>query len=227
MTSSHRRPVLVIALTLAAVLPVAAAVAAPAPGPRISADRACYVNTDPQLGRLMTITGSGYAPGHQVRIAGAGTPVTVTVRADGGFRVPIPAPVLAHTGPGTRRSTLTAVDVTTGGAPSASVVVRSANLAVATHPRRVPNVLKDKVTWTFSGFTPGKFIYGYYARRRIVAHTRFGRATGPCGTLRTRALLYPGGRPHSNLFTVTFESVSRYSRTAFPRVTGQLSILHF
>ncbi len=226
MTLPHRRPVIVAGLMLAAAGPTAAAVAA-APSPSISANRTCYVNTDAAHGSAMTITGTGFTPGHTVRISGAGQPVTAAVQADGGFHVTLPAPTLAHQGPGTLTATLTAADATAGGAPSVSTVVRSANLAVATAPRRVRDVRKDKVTWTFSGFTPGRHIYGYYARRRIVAHTRFGRANGPCGTLRQRALLYPGGRPRNDLFTVTFESVSRYSRHAFPRVTGQLSILHF
>ena len=37
----------------------------------------------------------------------------------------------------------------------------------------------------------------------------------------------PGGRPSKDKYKVTFESTSRYDKTAFPRVTGTLNILHF
>jgi hypothetical protein len=226
MTSSHRRPALVIALTLAALTPAAGALAASASAATLSADKACYVNAAAGQGAPMTITGAGFTAGDPVDVSGGGVFATATVGPTGVFTVATNAPILSTIGPGTLKTTLTATDENTG-ASVASIVVQSANLAVSTKPGSVRNVRKDKVVFSFSGFAPGKHIYGYYARKRIVAKSRFGRASGPCGTLRQRALLYPGGRPRNDTYKVTFESVSRYSKTAFPRVTGQLSILHF
>jgi hypothetical protein len=226
MTSSHRRPVLVVAATLGVLLPAAGALAASASAATLTADRACYVNVDPGQGAPMTITGGGFTAGDSVDVSGGGVFAMATVDPTGAFTAPTNAPILSTIGPGTLKTTLTATDETTG-AVIGTIVVRSANLAVATKPISVRNVRKDKVMFSFSGFTPGKHIYGYWAHKRIVARNRFAKATGPCGTLRQRALLYPGGRPRNDRYNVTFESVSRYSKKAFPRVTGQLSILHF
>jgi hypothetical protein len=225
MTSSLRRPMLV-ALSLGTLAPAAGALATQASAAAISVDKPCYVNVSPGQGAPMTVTGMGFAPGDTVDVSGSGVLASATVAANGEFTATTRAPILSVTGPGTLNTTLTATDKGNS-ALAASTVVRSANLAVSTKPISVRNVRKDKVTFSFSGFTPGKRIYGFYARRRIVGTIRFGKAAGPCGTLRQRALLFPGGRPHKDRYTVTFESSSRYSKRAFPRVSGQLSILHF
>ncbi len=60
-----------------------------------------------------------------------------------------------------------------------------------------------------------------------MAKAKFAKAQGPCGMLKQKALLYPGGRPSKDQYKVTFESSSRYNKNAFPRVTGTLNILHF
>jgi hypothetical protein len=235
MTSPNRRPVLVVALTVSTLASAAAlasgpgARAAESSTARISADKACYVNTNSASGAPMTVSGTGFTPNGTVAISGGNVSTTATVTSDGEFVVATKAPILSTSGPGSMSATLTATEQTGTGGPavSATTVVRSANLAVATKPTSVRNVRKDKVTFSFSGFTPGKRIYGYYMRKRIVATARFAAAGGPCGTLRQRALLYPGGRPHNSQYNVAFESTSRYSKTAFPRVTGKLTILHF
>ncbi len=114
---------------------------------------------------------------------------------------------------------------TTGKTISRRIVVFSANLAVLTRPLSVVNLRRDAVTFVFSGFTPGKPIYGYYLRKAVVAKMAFHRAAGPCGTLQQKALLFPGGRPKATHYDVAFESTSRYSKHATPRVTGTLDIL--
>jgi hypothetical protein len=131
--------------------------------------------------------------------------------------------------PGSKKTRLTVTGDNPGGAPIiATVDVTSANLAVSASPRTVRNVRKDKVTFSFSGFTPGKHIYSYYVHgKKVVAKGRFGEAQGPCGLLKQKALLYPGGRPTHDTYTVTFENSSHYSKRVFPRVTGMLSILRF
>lgn len=228
MTSSHRRAVLVVALTFGALSPAAGALATPASASAaaISVNSPCFINTNPGVGAPMTITGSGFVPGDLIDISGNTVFTTATAAANGTFSTVIQAPILSTTGPGSMKTTLTATDESNS-ADVATTLVRSANLAVSTNPGSVRNVRKDKVTFSFSGFTPGKHIYGFYAHKRIVGKIRFGAASGPCGTLRQRALLFPGGRPKNDTYKVTFESVSRYSRTAFPKVSGTLRILHF
>ena len=94
----------------------------------------------------------------------------------------------------------------------------SANLAVATSPSSVRNVRKQKVTFSFSGFVPGKHIYGYYLLKKVVAKVKFGKAHGPCGVLKQKALLYPGGRPTKDKYKVTSRA-----RAATTRVSSRAS----
>lgn len=229
MTAIHRRPALAAAVTMCALAPACGALAGAASAATLHANRACYVNRNPSSGAPMTLTGSGYIAGDTVDISGGGVIATATVQRNGTFVTTTPAPILSTTGPGMMRTRLTATDQSSTGAPapSAATVVRSANLAVSTTPGSVRNVRRDRVTFRFSGFTPGRHIFGYYMRRRILARVRFAKAAGPCGTLRQRALLYPGGRPRFALYRVAFEDRARYSPRAYPRVTGKLTILHF
>jgi hypothetical protein len=212
-----------VALTL-----VSSALAAPASAATIAATKPCYVNTNPAQGAAMTIIGTGFFPGDQVSVSGGTVFFTTIVAANGDFAATTRAPVLSTVNPGSLSTTLTATDDNAGGATvSAATAVKSANLAVSTKPGSVKNVKRDKVTFSFSGFTPGQPIFGYYMRKKILATVKFGDATGPCGLLRQKALLYPGGRPHHDAYDVAFESSSRYRRNAFPRVTGTLNILRF
>jgi len=226
MPSPHRRTVRLAAVTACALSLPSAALAASASAATLTANKACYVNTDPSQGAQMILSGTGYTPGDSIEVTGTGVFATATVAANGDFIASADAPILSTVDPGTLATTLTATDETTG-APGATATVMSANLAVSTSPGSVRNVRKDKVTFSFSGFTPGKRIYGYYMRKKIVAKDTFSKAKGPCGTLKEKALLYPGGRPHNDEYNVTFESASKYSKKAVPRVTGKLDILHF
>jgi len=217
MTASHRRLAL-LAATACALPASAGALAAPASAATISVDKACYVNTATGPAPL-TVTGSGFDPGESVPTADATGSLTATGSA----------PELTTKAAGTRLTTLTATgfDPATGATTSASTQALSANLAVSTKPLSVPvnELSKRKVTFTFSGFTPGKDIYGYYLRKRVVATTRFGKATGPCGTLKHKAFLLPPGQSTTVRYGLVFESVARYSKTAFPRVTALVQFL--
>jgi hypothetical protein len=205
-------------------VPAAGALAAQASAATLTANKPCYVNLNPSIGATMMITGAGFTPGSSVSLSGGTTSATGTADTAGNVLIQAAAPTLASLDPGAKTTTLTATD---GAGLSAAIAVRSANLAVATKPRSVRNVRKDKVTFSFSGFVPGKHIYGYYLRRKIVAKAKFARAKGPCGTLKQKALLFPGGRPSHDSYKVTFENTRKFSKTAFPRVTGTLSIFHF
>lgn len=226
MTATHRR-LAGVAATACTVLASTGAVAAAASAATLSVDKACYVNTSSGPA-AMTITGAGFTPGDSIQVQGGTTYVSATADPAGNFTVPASAPELSTTGPGTRSTTLTATDNTTGQAITTAAAL-SANLAVSTKPGSIParDIKHRKITFSFSGFTPGQHIYGYYLRKQVVAKAKFGRASGPCGTLKQKALLYPGGHPRKNEYNVAFESASRYSKKAFPSVVGKLSILSF
>lgn len=226
MIATHRRAVFAVSACCAAA--ATGALAAEASAATIAANKACYVNADPRQGAPMVITGTGFPPGVTVTLSGGTTFANATSDAAGNVLIPAAAPELGTLDPGTKRTTITATADNPDGTPtSAQVVVQSANLGVATQPLSVRDVHKDKVTFSFSGFVPGKHIYGYYLRKKVVAKDKFGKAHGPCGTLKQKALLYPGGHPSKDSYKVTFENTSRYSKTAFPRVTGTLNIMHF
>lgn len=229
LSASHRRFTLLAGLALAAACGACGVLAAPgaaAPAaPTLAANRACFVNRSTTDGSAMKLTGAGFTPGESLQLSGGTTFATVIVDAQGDFTATTRAPATSHQG--VTRTTITASDASTGAAV-ATIVVRSTILAVSATHTTVRNVRKDKVTYTFSGFTPGRRISGFYMRKsKVVATMRFRKATGPCGTLHQRALLYPGGRPHANSYTIAFESTRHYSRKATPKVTASLKLLHF
>jgi hypothetical protein len=215
------------AATLCAALTASGALAAQASAATLTLDKACYVNTASGPA-TMTIAGSGFAPDDSIDVSGGTTSVTATADATGAFSVAAQAPELTNPGPGARSTTLTATDDTTG-STVATVGAMSTNLAVSTKPGSIParEIKQKKITFSFSGFTPGKEIWGFYLRKKVVAKARFGRAGGPCGTLTHKTLLYPGGHPTKDQYNVAFESTSRYVKKAFPSVVGKLSILSF
>jgi hypothetical protein len=223
--TAFRRLMSVAAGSCCALVAASVALAAPAGAATISVNKACYVNSASGLAQ-MTITGAGFNAGDVVDISGGSTIAQATVAADGSFSTTANAPELSTTGPGTLTTMLTASDFVgaTGQTIAATTPVRSANLAVATSPGSVPvkDLGKRKVTFTFSGFVPGKRIYGYYLHKRVVAKNRFAKASGPCGTLKQKALLFPGRHVTRSAYTVVFESVGHYTKSAFPKVSGKL-----
>ncbi len=221
---ARNRRLVGLAVTACCAVSATGALAATASAATLSADKACYVNADPAQGAPMTITGTGFTPGGSVTLSGGTVFGSGTADASGNVTISAAAPELSTVSPAMKTTTLTASD---SSGVSTTLTVNSANLAVATHPGSVRNVRKDKVTFSFSGFVPGKHIYGYYLRKKVVAHVKFAKASGPCGMLKQKALLYPGGRPSHSSYKVTFESTSKYTKNAFPRVTGTLNILHF
>jgi hypothetical protein len=228
MISSHRR-LASIAITACCAVPAAGALAAQASAATLAANKACYVNADPAQGAPMIITGSGFVAGTTVQLTGGTTFGNAVADPSGNVSIPAQAPELATVDPASKSTVLTATaDNPDGTQTTATVPVQSANLAVATKPRSVKDVRKDKVTFSFSGFVPGKHIYGYWqTKNKTVGKTKFAKAQGPCGTLKQKALLFPGGRPKKDSYKVTFESSSKFNKNAFPRVTGTLNIFHF
>jgi hypothetical protein len=230
MTATHRR-LAGAAASACVLLASTGAMAAQASAATITVDKPCYVNTAAGPAQ-MTITGTGFNPGDTVSIIGGTTDTSAMIDANGNFVTgATAAPELSTEGPGTIATRLTATDqdVTTNTTITAQTTARSANLAVATKPASIPakDIKNRKITFSFSGFTPGKDVYGYYLRNKVVAKEKFGKATGACGTLKKKALLFPGGHPKKNTYDVAFESTSKYAKKAYPSVFGKLSILSF
>jgi len=84
-----------------------------------------------------------------------------------------------------------------------------------------------KVLYHFGGFTPGKPIWGHYLRhgRQLFAH-RFGKASGPCGTLTARATLFPGHRGRGT-YRVQFDTVKRYRPSTSPKALINVTLFRF
>ena len=132
----------------------------------------------------MTITGTGFNPGDDINITGGSTFVSATADASGGFAVPANAPELSTTGPGTLTTTLKATDVVaaTGnnhGHDGGAV----ANLAVAIKPLSIPlkQIKQRKITFSFSGFTPGSTSTGSTCARRSWPRPGSAGPGGPAG----------------------------------------------
>jgi hypothetical protein len=226
MTMPFRRRLLFATATLCVLGLTSGVSATQALAATISANQACYVNVDPFQGAPMTITGAGFTPGDDVDVSGGSVFASGTVNPDGTFAVTTQAPTLATVDPATATTALTATDLESGATAGATVL--SANLAVSAKPAFVRHPDRTKVTFRFSGFTPGKHIYAYYLHRnKLVARVKFGKAAGPCGTFTQRALSYPGGHPRFDRYQVAFESSKRYSKAAFPRVVARLSVFRF
>jgi hypothetical protein len=222
------RTIRLVSAGSAFLLLASGALASQASAAGLLANKPCYVNVDPSKGAPMTVGGAGFPGSSTVTLSGGTVFKQALTSPTGTFVLTTPAPELPTIFPASKSTTLTATAYDVNGNPtSATIAVKSANLAIETQPSKVKNIRKDKVTFTFSGFKPGKNIYGFYARRKIIAKSNFGKAKGACGVQRKRALLFPGGRPKSDQYKVTFESQKRYSKRASPRVTGTLNIFQF
>jgi len=217
----RRRLAMITAACLAALTLGSGALAADASAATLAPAKPCFVNrTKPAR---VTILGAGFHAGDNVEIGGHGFLADAVAGPSGTFLATGDAPVLGTTGPASESFTLTTTDLTT---PSitATATIKVANLAVLPTPLGVRNVHEDKVTFSFSGFTPGKRIYGYWLGKKSVAKTTFAKAKGVCGVLKQKALLYPGGHPTADKYTVAFEQTAHYSKRANPMFSGVLSI---
>ncbi len=202
----------------AASTPVSATSAA-----AISVAKPCYVNKSRRNRAPMTVTGSGFAPGGEVQISSSDGSVMgeTTASTVGTIAFTTYAPDPSFTLPGAQMVTLTATEPTA--AITTMIPVMVAPLAVGIMPAQA--VPSQKVTWYFSGFEPGNLIFGHYLRQKQVALTRFGRASGACGVLKTKALLYPGGHPRYHLYGLQLDDSRRYSKRSTPRLDKELQFL--
>ncbi len=182
----------------------------------------CYVNVDVAKGAPIDVVGSGFTPGDTIQISGFAVAGTTVAGPDGSINLITQGPNLPFAGPGQKTFPLQAQDETAGTGFIATTTVTMANFSIATQPA----VAKPsrKVTWLFSGFVPNHTIYVHYLRGRQVANRMaFGKAKGPCGTLKTKDRFYPGGHPKYSKYTVVFDQVKRYTKRARPRISTTLT----
>ncbi len=196
---------------------VGAVVPAVASAAMISVDRPCYLEAN-----AITVQGTGLRPGDTVDLSATGVFETASVGASGRFAAQVAAPVLPASVPMQRRFTLAASSESVP-----ELVARTqftvTTLAVGTSPTRVTPT--HRVRFTFSGFPPGRAIFGHYLRGgKLRATHRFGIASGPCGTLSTRAREFPSSHPVAGVYHVQFDSRRRYSRHTRPRVGASLIV---
>lgn len=222
----HIRRLATLTFCTAGALASLGATAAAASAAIITVPAPCVVNANPFNGAAMPVTGSGFTAGDTIQLSSdkGGAFDNATADPNGAFAFTMTAPVLSKTGPAAGTFVLTATD-TTDGVTTATVRFLVANLAVSAKPARAK--LGKKVTFTFSGFTTGKQIYGHYLhRKKVVITERMGKATGPCGLLRTRAALFPRHARYQD-YQIQYDDARHYSKTSIPRLIATLTTVTF
>jgi hypothetical protein len=200
-------------LRIAAAAGVAAALVAPAAAHAsvIAVQSGCFVSGAP-----VPVTGSGFTPGARVSIGGGAFGSTVADAA-GNFAATVSAPPVNTVAPRT-----IAITATDGDAPANASGIRfpviarvlNTNAPLSGRPRQ-------KTTWRFSGFPAGTAIYGHYRfHGRTMKNYRFGKPTGPCGTLsvRARRMPMPSSRIRRGTWTLQLDQRRHYRRSGARRV---------
>jgi hypothetical protein len=196
-------------------------VVAQASAASIAVTQACVVNADSAVGSPMIVRGTGFVAGDSVNLQTTKGSAFGTTTADptGSFTVTMTAPTLGTSKPAFSSFVLQAMDSTTGAA-SASTSFDVANLAVATNPSQ--GKPSKKVTWSFSGFISGAEIYAHYLHgKQVTATAKFGRAQGSCGTLKKKAVFYPGTARYDS-YRLQIDDARRYLATSLPRFIATL-----
>jgi hypothetical protein len=192
----------------------AAALGAPgaAHGATLAVTGACFAQ-----GAAVPVVGARWQPGSSVRIGGD---ASGSARADGAGNIAtqIAAPPVRTITP--RAVTITAREPANPAFAARALfpVIRDVLLSNAPLGGRP----RHKTTWRFVGFpVRGAAIYGHYRfRGRTIKNYRFGRPTGPCGTLTVRARRVPiaPSRLRSGRWTLQLDERRHYRRTGARRV---------
>jgi hypothetical protein len=199
---------------------LAAAVPATADAASVSLDRPCYANPVPGHATLK-VAGAGFKPGDTVDVTGQQIFSSATVGPGGAFAVQVPAPVLPTISPLSAPApvTLTATSETNPAFTSSTSFLLT-NFAFATTPGQGP--ASGRTNWVFSGFPTGATIYGHFIfRGRLRGTHRFGRAQGPCGTLKVKAKRLPVRKVSFGAWQVQLDTRARYRKGVQPSITGQ------
>jgi len=191
----------------------AAALAAPAAAhaSAIAVQGACFVSSNP-----IAFTGSGFTPGASVSISGGVFGTTVADPA-GNIAATVSAPLVSTVAP--KRVAITVTDSVnpanrTGAFVPVIARIFNTNAPLNGRPRQ-------KTTWRFSGFPAGTAIYGHYRfHGRTMKNYRFGKPTGPCGTLavRARRMPMPSSRIRRGTWTLQLDQRRHYRRSGPRRV---------
>jgi hypothetical protein len=197
----------------AAALAAAGALGAPtaADAAAIAVRGGCFVTGAP-----VPITGSRFTPGAPVSIGGGAFGSTVA-DASGNIAATVSAPVVSTVAP--RTISIRAKDganPANSGAATFRVIRRSFNTNAPLNGRP-----RQKTTWHFAGFPAGTAVYGHYRfRGRTIKDYRFGKPTGPCGTLsvRARRMPLPASRIAPGTWTLQLDQRRRYRSGGARRV---------
>ena len=195
----------------AAVLAAAAiALAAPAAAQAatITVSGTCFVSS-----RQIAITGAGFTAGAQVTISG-GVFGSALADAAGNISTTVSAPAVTTIAP--RQVAITASDGDELGRRDGRGHPRRAR-----HERAAqrPPAAEDDVA--LLGFPSGTAIYGHYRwHGRTIKNYRFGKPTGPCGTLTVRARRIPvaSSSLHAGTWTLQLDQRQHYRRSGARRV---------
>jgi hypothetical protein len=200
-------------LRLAAVAGATAALAVPAAAhaSTIAVGGACFVSGNP-----IAFTGAGFTPGAPVSITGGVFGSTVADAA-GNVSATVAAPSVSTVAP--KRVAITVTDTAapanrTGAFVPVIARIFNTNAPLNGRPRQ-------KTTWRFSGFPSGTAIYGHYRfGGRTIKNYRFGKPTGPCGTLTVRARRMPiaSSRIRRGTWTLQLDQRRHYRRSGARRV---------
>jgi hypothetical protein len=179
----------------------------------IALNARCYLNTSSSTAK-MTIVGIGFAPSASISIKGR-VSATVTTDTGGNFATAFKAPNDTRK-PGARKFTVTASGANATGQPVTVSTTGHYSLAGLALSDTVVG-FSTPITYYFGGFRPGKKIYGhYFIGGRLTGRKRFGKATGPCGTLKAKATGYPVSRAQPDKWTVFYDNVKKFSKNAIP-----------
>jgi len=141
-----------------------------------------------KVGELITISGSGWAPGARFMVSGTGVSATGFADAAGDWTAQVSAPTTI-TGTGIKPVNLE-LTASEDGAPVASATVKVVNFLVRLDEPR--GALTESTRWSFGGFLPGKAIFLHVKRGDRVYTTRAGRGDKPCGRTKKRLPRLPG-----------------------------------
>jgi hypothetical protein len=212
--------VVLSALALAALFAAPAASAAGS----VATGRACYAAEGTE-GVNVDVTGSGFTPGEAVFAqipapGGLAGFVETTVAPDGSI-----AATVEHVFPGGIEPVVEGMKMQIKGVLSGQILAESSfsitNLAVQTKPAVAP--FTKKVKYAFAGFHSNKPIFGHYFRHNhLVLTYKFGKATGPCGVLHTKAKLFPGHGPRNAKYKVQFDDSKKLNPKAHPKIVTSL-----
>jgi hypothetical protein len=216
------RSCLLLALS---ALAAAALIAAPlASAATVETSQGCYVAKGTE-GVDIGVTGSGFTAGEEVFAqvpapGGLGASDDTTVAPDGTINVTVENLFPESIEP-VAESHVMQIKGILSGQILAEVPFQVTNLAVKTVP--ATGSYTKVVTYIFAGFRPHKPVFGHFFRGgKLVLTHKFGKATGPCGILKTKSKLYPGTSPRDAKYKVQFDDSKKVNPKATPKIVTSL-----